>query len=46
MKNNNSSIVSKVWYFCNPLRYVCLGYGDYLINIFCQSKVDNNVSLV
>ncbi len=31
--NNNvstSSIVSKVWSFCNPLRDVGVGYGDYL----------------
>jgi len=25
-----SSIVSKVWSFCNPLRDVGVGYGDYL----------------
>lgn len=34
MSNNNStntsSIVSKVWSFCNPLRDVGVGYGDYL----------------
>ena len=30
MSNNTSSIVSKVWYFCNPLRDVGVGYGDYL----------------
>lgn len=28
--NNTSSIVSKVWSFCNPLRDVGVGYGDYL----------------
>jgi len=27
---NTSSIVSKVWSFCNPLRDVGVGYGDYL----------------
>ena len=27
---NTSSIVSKVWSFCNPLRDVVVGYGDYL----------------
>ena len=30
MTNNTSSIVSKVWSFCNPLRDVGVGYGDYL----------------
>lgn len=25
-----ASIVSKVWSFCNPLRDVGVGYGDYL----------------
>ena len=30
MANNTSSIVSKVWSFCNPLRDVGVGYGDYL----------------
>lgn len=30
MNNNTSSIVSKVWSFCNPLRDVGVGYGDYL----------------
>ncbi|MCU0471444.1 MAG: type I restriction-modification system subunit M [Arcicella sp.] len=30
MSNNTSSIVSKVWAFCNPLRDVGVGYGDYL----------------
>ena len=30
MGNNTSSIVSKVWSFCNPLRDVGVGYGDYL----------------
>jgi type I restriction enzyme M protein len=30
MSNNTSSIVSKVWSFCNPLRDVGVGYGDYL----------------
>jgi len=29
MSNNTSSIVSKVWSFCNPLRDVGVGYGDY-----------------
>ena len=28
--NNTTSIVSKVWSFCNPLRDVGVGYGDYL----------------
>jgi type I restriction-modification system DNA methylase subunit len=27
---NTSGIVSKVWSFCNPLRDVGVGYGDYL----------------
>ncbi|HEV8080006.1 MAG TPA: class I SAM-dependent DNA methyltransferase [Chitinophagaceae bacterium] len=30
MNNNTSSIVSKVWSFCNPLRDIGVGYGDYL----------------
>lgn len=30
MSGNTSSIVSKVWSFCNPLRDVGVGYGDYL----------------
>lgn len=30
MSANTSSIVSKVWSFCNPLRDVGVGYGDYL----------------
>ena len=29
MSNNTSSIVSKVWSFCNPLRDVGVGYDDY-----------------
>lgn len=28
--SNTNSIVSKVWSFCNPLRDVGVGYGDYL----------------
>jgi hypothetical protein len=27
---NTASITSKVWAFCNPLRDVGVGYGDYL----------------
>jgi hypothetical protein len=30
MSNNTSSIVSKVWSFCNVLRDDGVGYGDYL----------------
>jgi type I restriction enzyme M protein len=30
MSKNTSLIVSKVWSFCNPLRDVGVGYGDYL----------------
>jgi len=30
MSKNTASIVSKVWSFCNPLRDVGVGYGDYL----------------
>lgn len=30
MSNSTASIVSKVWSFCNPLRDVGVGYGDYL----------------
>ena len=30
MSNNTSAIISKVWSFCNPLRDVGVGYGDYL----------------
>ena len=28
--NNTSSIISKVWSFCNTLRDDGVGYGDYL----------------
>ncbi|RQW05351.1 restriction endonuclease subunit S [candidate division KSB1 bacterium] len=28
--SSTSSIVSKVWSFCNPPRDVSVGYGDYL----------------
>ncbi|RPH89763.1 MAG: SAM-dependent DNA methyltransferase, partial [Calditrichaeota bacterium] len=30
MSSSTSIIVSKVWSFCNPLRDVGVGYGDYL----------------
>lgn len=30
MSNSTSGITSKVWSFCNPLRDVGVGYGDYL----------------
>ena len=30
MNNSTSTITSKVWSFCNPLRDVGVGYGDYL----------------
>ncbi len=30
MSNNTSSIVSKIWAFCNTLRDDGVGYGDYL----------------
>ena len=30
MENNSSSIISKVWSFCNTLRDDGVGYGDYL----------------
>lgn len=30
MSNNSSSIVSKIWAFCNTLRDDGVGYGDYL----------------
>jgi len=34
-----SSIVSKVWSFCNPLRDVGIGYGDYSKKITnCNKK--------
>ena len=33
MNNNTSSIVSKVWSFCNPLRDVGVGYGDYFFEL-------------
>jgi len=29
-ENNTSAIISKVWSFCNPLRDIGVGYGDYL----------------
>jgi len=39
MNNNTSSIVSKVWSFCNPLRDVGVGYGDYLVT---NNKLDKD----
>lgn len=30
MSENTSAIISKVWSFCNPLRDIGVGYGDYL----------------
>lgn len=30
MNNSTSSITSKIWSFCNLLRDVGVGYGDYL----------------
>lgn len=33
MSHNTHSITSKVWSFCNPLRDVGVGYGDYLEQI-------------
>jgi type I restriction enzyme M protein len=30
INENTSAIVSKVWSFCNPLRDIGVGYGDYL----------------
>lgn len=30
MSNNASSVVSKIWAFCNTLHYDGVGYGDYL----------------
>ncbi|MBX7139762.1 MAG: type I restriction-modification system subunit M N-terminal domain-containing protein [Chitinophagales bacterium] len=30
MSDNSSSIISKVWSFCNTLRDDGVGYGDYL----------------
>lgn len=39
MSNNTSSIVSKVWSFCNPLRDVGMGYSYYICKI--ASVVDD-----
>ncbi len=41
MSNNTCSIVSKVWSFCNPLRDVGVGYGDYL-----EQKYDKIVETI
>ena len=30
MSEQNSSIISKIWAMCNPLRDVGVSYGDYL----------------
>lgn len=36
--NNTSSIVSKVWSFCNPLRDIGVGYGKYLLEKISEEK--------
>ena len=43
MSNNTSSIVSKVWSFCNPLRDVGVGYGDYLEQLTTQAAFEENI---
>jgi len=44
MSNNTSSIVSKVWSFCNPLRDVGVGYGDYLEQLTVCDKIEETIS--
>ncbi len=49
MSNDTSSIVSRVWSFCNPLRDVGVGYGDCLEHETQQrqwfkDKMDKNAS--
>ena len=44
MINNTSSIVSKVWSFCNPLRDVGVGYGDYLEQLELHNKIEETIS--
>jgi hypothetical protein len=44
MSNNTSSIVSKVWSFCNPLRDVGVGYGDYLEQLELHNKIEETIS--
>ena len=44
MSNNTSSIVSKVWSFCNPLRDVGVGYGDYLEQLTVSYKIEETIS--
>ena len=39
MSNNKSSIVNKVWSFCNPLRDIGIGYGDYLEQLTYWQKL-------
>jgi hypothetical protein len=44
---NTASITSKVWSFCNPLRDVGVGYGDYLEQLtrnICQFVVKATVA--
>jgi hypothetical protein len=44
MSINTSSIVSKVWSFCNPLRDVGVGYGDNLEIAFICNKLEETIS--
>jgi type I restriction enzyme M protein len=37
--NNTSSIVSKIWAFCNTLRDDGVGYGDCLNQDFQDDKI-------
>jgi hypothetical protein len=40
---STSSIVSQVWSFCNPLRDVGVGYGDYIATHTCD-KIEETIS--
>lgn len=40
MSNNTSSIVAKVCSFCNPLRDLGVGIGDYLLRLIIYNKIE------
>ncbi len=43
MNHNTSSIVSKVWPFCNSLRKDCTGYTDIGVKLTFE-KIDKSIS--
>ena len=44
MDNNTSSILSKVWSFCNPLRDLGVGYGDNIEKSTYSNKILETIS--